>query len=81
MILRLSVLWAGGFSDTFTRVGQVAEESRPRVEMSFLEIYNENVYDLLGAGDEVREEHRQLAKHMLLLSNLIVVAVLRIVFN
>lgn len=42
--------------DTFERVAKMeAEESEEvRVEMSFLEIYIENVYDLLAATDAVR---------------------------
>lgn len=31
-----------------------ADEAEVRVEMSFLEIYIENVYDLLAAADTVR---------------------------
>ena len=42
--------------DTFERVAQMKEagEAEVRVEMSFLEIYIENVYDLLAAADTVR---------------------------
>lgn len=44
-------------SDTFERVAQMsaAGEAEVRVEMSFLEIYIENVYDLLAAADAVSE--------------------------
>lgn len=48
----------GGFSDTFERVAQMnaaGDEAEVRVEMSFLEIYIENVYDLLAAADAVRQ--------------------------
>ncbi|CAM9754180.1 unnamed protein product [Ectocarpus sp. 12 AP-2014] len=39
-------------TDTFGRVAQMgADEAEVRVEMSFLEIYIENVYDLLAAAD------------------------------
>lgn len=41
--------------DTFERVDQAEGDNRPRVEMSFLEIYIENVYDLLAAADEVSQ--------------------------
>lgn len=41
------------FRDMFERVAKSDEDSL-RVEMSFLEIYIENVYDLLAAVDAVR---------------------------
>ncbi|CAM9682757.1 unnamed protein product [Sphacelaria rigidula] len=37
-------------NDTFERLATMQGE-RPRVEMSFLEIYNENVYDLLASSE------------------------------
>ena len=41
--------------DTFERVSAMQkDEHEVRVEMSFLEIYIENVYDLLAAADAVR---------------------------
>ena len=44
--------------DTFERVASLKdgseEGSQVRVEMSFLEIYNENVFDLLAASSPVR---------------------------
>lgn len=44
--------------DTFERVAAISargEEANVHVEMSFLEIYNENVYDLLAAASTVRK--------------------------
>lgn len=43
--------------DTFERVAAISargEEASVHVEMSFLEIYNESVYDLLAAASTVR---------------------------
>lgn len=44
---------SGLFRDTFERVAKSEGDNEPTVEMSFLEIYNENVYDLLAASDGV----------------------------
>lgn len=41
-------------SDVFERVAQGAGNNPPRVEMSFLEIYIETIYDLLAEDDVVR---------------------------
>lgn len=40
--------------DIFERLGRPGGDGVPRVEMSFLEIYIENVYDLLSSPAEVR---------------------------
>lgn len=40
-------------SDIFERLAKL-EGDKPRVEMSFLEIYIENVYDLVAIADAVR---------------------------